>query len=81
MPDITHQLISAARAQSGKDGTRLIDVLQQMSGLENAAFVEQLAAQFHYPALEHGAVAHDAAIFRGGELSGGGQARMHGGTG
>ncbi|MFZ2162856.1 MAG: GspE/PulE family protein [Sideroxyarcus sp.] len=51
MPDITHQLISAARAQSGKDGTRLIDGLQQMSGLENAAFVEQLATQFHYPAL------------------------------
>jgi general secretion pathway protein E len=51
MPDITHQLISTARAQSGKDGTRLIEVLQQMSGLENAAFVEQLAAQFHYPAL------------------------------
>ncbi len=51
MSDITHQLISAARAQSGKDGARLIEVLQQMSGLENAAFVEQLAAQFHYSAL------------------------------
>ncbi len=51
MPDITHQLISAARVQSGKDGTRVIDLLQQMSGLENTTFVEQLAAQFHYPAL------------------------------
>ena len=51
MPDITHQLISDARVQAGKDGTRLIDVLQQMSGLENAVFIEQLAAQFHYPAL------------------------------
>lgn len=51
MTDITHQLISAARIHSGKDGTRLIEVLQQMSGLENAVFVEQLAAQFHYPAL------------------------------
>jgi general secretion pathway protein E len=51
MPDITHQLISAARTQSGKDGTRIIEALQQMSGLDNAIFVEQLAAQFHYPAL------------------------------
>jgi general secretion pathway protein E len=51
MPDITHPLISAARVQSSKDGARLIEVLQQMSGLENTAFIEQLAAQFHYPAL------------------------------
>lgn len=51
MPDITHQLISAARIQSGKDGVRVIDLLQQMSGLDNTTFVEQLAAQFHYPAL------------------------------
>ena len=51
MPDITHQLINRARSQSGKDGSRLIEVLQQMSGLENAAFVEQLAVQFHYLVL------------------------------
>ena len=51
MPDITHQLISAARAQSSKDGTRLIEVLQAISGLTDTAFVEQLATQFHYPAL------------------------------
>ena len=51
MPDISHQLISEARAQSGKDGTRLIDVLQQLSGLADAEFVAQLASQFHFPAL------------------------------
>jgi general secretion pathway protein E len=51
MPDISHQLISAARAQANQDGTRLILVLQQLSGLADADFVEQLAAQFHYPAL------------------------------
>lgn len=51
MPDISHQLISAARAKSSKDNTRLIEVLQTMSDLSNSAFVEQLAAQFHYPAL------------------------------
>ncbi|MBI5436189.1 MAG: type II/IV secretion system protein [Nitrosomonadales bacterium] len=50
-PDISHQLISAARAQSSKDGTRLIEVLQAMSGLADVAFVEQLAAQFHCPAM------------------------------
>jgi len=51
MSDITHQLINTARAQSSQDGTRLIGVLQQMSGLADTNFVEQLAAQFHYPAL------------------------------
>lgn len=51
MPEISHQLISAARTQSAKDGSRLAEVLQQMSGLENTVFVEQLASQFHYSAL------------------------------
>lgn len=52
MPDISYQLISEARAQSGKDGTRMIEVLQQLSGLADAEFVAQLAAQFHFPALD-----------------------------
>src|SRR3970282_1615613 len=51
MPDISHQLISDARAKSCKDGGRLIEVLQQMSGLDDPAFVEQLAGLFHYPEL------------------------------
>jgi len=51
MPNITYQLINAARAKSSKDGTRLVEVLQEMTELPNTEFVEQLATQFHYPAL------------------------------
>ena len=52
MPNISHQLISEARAQSSKEGTRLIEVLQQLSGLADAEFVAQLAAQFHFSTLD-----------------------------
>lgn len=52
MPNISPQLINAARAQSAKDGTHLLEVLQQMSGLANEEFVEQLAARFHCPAMD-----------------------------
>jgi len=51
MPDISHPLISEARALASQNGTRLIDVLQQLSGLENAEFVAQLASQFHFLSL------------------------------
>ena len=51
MPDISHQLISAARAQCAKEGARLIEVLQQASGLEANDFVKQLAVLFHYQAM------------------------------
>ncbi len=51
MPNISHRLISEARVQVSKDGTRLIEVLQQLSGLADAEFVTQLAAQFHFPAM------------------------------
>lgn len=46
MSDINHQLISEARARCAKEGTRLIEVLQEISGLADAEFVEQLAARF-----------------------------------
>lgn len=52
MPDISQSLISAARTQSSEEGTRLLEVLQTMSGLADAAFVEQLAVLFHCPALD-----------------------------
>ena len=51
MRDISHLLISEARAQSGQDGKRLIEVLQHLSGLTDAEFVAQLAAQFHFLSL------------------------------
>src|SRR4030067_1924142 len=51
MPEISYQLISEARALSGKDGTRMIEILQQISDQPDAEFVTQLAAQFHFPAL------------------------------
>jgi general secretion pathway protein E len=51
MPNISHQLISEARTQSGRDGTRLVEELQQLSGLEDAEFIAQLADQFHYPTI------------------------------
>jgi general secretion pathway protein E len=51
MIDLTHQLITEARARSAKEGIRLIDVLQQMSGHEADAFVEHLAKLFHYQPL------------------------------
>jgi len=54
MTDISHQLISEARAQSGHEGTRMIEVLQQLSGLTDNEFVVQLAAQFHYSSLMMG---------------------------
>lgn len=49
MTIISHQLINAARTKASKDGSRLIEVLQQLSGLTDAHFVTQLAEQFHYP--------------------------------
>jgi len=52
MPDLSPQLINDARAQSSKDGTRLIEVLQAMSGLEDTVFVNQLADLFQCPALD-----------------------------
>ncbi len=52
MPDISNQLISTARAQSGKEGTHLIEVLQQMSELGDAEFVAQLAELFHCAAMD-----------------------------
>jgi general secretion pathway protein E len=52
MPDISHQLINEARALSIKNGARLIEVLQQLSGMEDAEFTAQLAAKFHFPALD-----------------------------
>lgn len=51
MHDISHQLIGEARSKSSKNGMRLVEVLQQMSGLANTTFVEQLAAMFHCPAM------------------------------
>jgi general secretion pathway protein E len=52
MPDIDHQLINEARARSAKDGSRLIEVLQELSGLDNDAFVAQLAALFHFESMD-----------------------------
>lgn len=47
MPDISHQLINEARAKCATEGTCLIEVLQELSGLEDMDFVEQLAAKYH----------------------------------
>ena len=51
MTNISHQLIQSARAQASKEGKRLPDVLQQLSGLADDDFTAQVAEQFHYPAL------------------------------
>jgi general secretion pathway protein E len=51
MPDISQQLISEARARCAKEGSRLIEVLQEMSGLEASDYVDQLARLFHYQAM------------------------------
>lgn len=51
MPNITHQLINTARMQASKDNSRLLDVLQKISGLDDADFITQLAELFHYPPL------------------------------
>ena len=52
MPELNHQLIAEARAKSAADGSRLVEVLQELCGLENAEFVEQLAALFHFEAMD-----------------------------
>jgi general secretion pathway protein E len=52
MPNLDHQLIADARTKCAKDGGRLVEVLQELSGLENADFVAQLAALFHFEAME-----------------------------
>lgn len=52
MTDLSQQLIRDARARSDQDGIRLIQVLEEMSGLPPAVFVEQLARLFHYPHVE-----------------------------
>jgi general secretion pathway protein E len=51
MTNISHQLINLARTQASKEGKRLLDVLQQLSGLADDDFTAQLAEQFHYPAV------------------------------
>lgn len=51
MTTISHQLINTARTQASKEGKRLLDVLQQLSGLADDDFTVQLAEQFHYPAV------------------------------
>lgn len=48
MTVLSQQLIRQARARSAKDGVRLIEVLEEMSGLSPAEFVGQLAGLFHY---------------------------------
>jgi general secretion pathway protein E len=49
MTIISHHLINTARAQSGQDGLRMLELLQQLSGLADADFVSQLGELFHYP--------------------------------
>ena len=51
MTTVSHQLISSARAQSRKDGSRLLDALQKLSGLDDAEFTTELAGQFHYSSV------------------------------
>ena len=51
MTELSQQLISEARTRSTKGGTRLIEILQQMSGVEADDFVEHLAKLFHYQPL------------------------------
>lgn len=51
MPDITLQLINEARTRCATGETRLIDVLQALSGLTDMDFIEQLATQFHCPPM------------------------------
>lgn len=52
MPDITHQLINEARERCVEEGACLIEVLQELSGLADTEFVDQLAERFHCPALD-----------------------------
>jgi len=52
MPEINHQLINEARARCAKGGARLIEVLQEISGLANEEFVAQLAGLFHFEKVD-----------------------------
>ena len=51
MAELSQQLINAARTRSTQEGVRLIEVLQEMSGLISSELVEQMAALFCCPAI------------------------------
>jgi general secretion pathway protein E len=51
MADISQQLIVTARSEAGRNGSRVIEVLQRLSGLENDDFTRQLGELFHFPVL------------------------------
>jgi len=48
MTELNHQLIAEARAKCARDGARLVETLQELSGLDNTEFVRQLAVLFHF---------------------------------
>jgi general secretion pathway protein E len=47
-PAFSGAQIAAARAEAGRAGRRLLEVLEEQSGLAGADYIERLAATFHY---------------------------------
>lgn len=56
MPAITHSLIHDARERSRQTGRSLLEVLEEISGLDAASFNTQLATLFQYPVLQTAAL-------------------------
>jgi general secretion pathway protein E len=48
VPAFSHAQIAAARAAAARDGRRVLEVLQEQSGLAGADYLARLAATFHY---------------------------------